>query len=163
MPQAQLKVPVFKYLLGGLTDAHYNMAKETLYRFIVNIGMYHLWYYDSKDRARIWSIIFQILHSITPGVVPNPGPGVVISREILLGVFHLFLSCQKHILSNKRGMWDEYLNEYDRCVWAGYDTYTCHHRGVVAGNAAWATHYPGIPMVAPLPNFPILTLPPVSK
>ena len=100
------------------------------------------------------------LHTLIPGVVPNPGPGVAISRDILMGVYHLFISCQKHILSNKRTIYDAYINEYDRCVLAGYDNFTCHQRGVYAANVSWDNKYRGIPMVAPAPEFPSLTEPP---
>ena len=160
MPPAQLRIPTIKGLLGNLTNAQYHAGRETLYRFIVNIGFFHLWYYDLTDRERIWTVIFRILHSIIPAAIPNPGPGVVISRSVLMGVYHFFLACQKHILSNSRALYDEYLHEYDRCVLAGYDVYTCHHRGLYASNQAWATHHPGIPMVAPSPDFPALVPPP---
>ena len=39
MPQAHLRVPVIKNLLGNMNDADYNAARETLNKFIVNIGM----------------------------------------------------------------------------------------------------------------------------
>ena len=158
MPPAQLKVQVIRSLLGGLTDTHYQIIRDTLQQFIVSIGFYHLWYCDIPDRANIWTIILRIMHK-TASVVPDPGPNPI-PKNILMGAFHLFISCQKHLLSNKRGMYNEYLYEYDRCVLAGYDVYTCHHRGVYAGNVAWATHYPGSPMPAPLPQFPDLIAPP---
>ena len=49
-----------------------------------------------------------------------------------MGAYYLFISCQTHLLSNKKAMWQAYQNEYDRCALAGYDSYTCHHRGVYA-------------------------------
>ena len=159
MPPVQLIVPRIKGLLGGLPNAEYNTARETMYRLIVSIGMYHLWYYDSNSRTVIWSLIFRIMHNILPAVVPIPGPGVVVPPDILMGVFHLFISCQKHILSTKRAMWDACRSEYDRCAVAGFDTYTCHHRGVYAGNLQWHITMRGIPMRMPLPDFPTLTLP----
>lgn len=160
MPPASLKVPLIKVLLGNLTNVQYQTCRETLYRFIISIGFFHLWFYDLTDREKVWTIIFRIMHTIIPGTVPDPGPAVVISRPILMGVYHFFLACQKHVLSNRRGSYDQYLHEYDRCVLAGWDVYTCHHRGVFAANQAWATYNPGIPMVAPLPDFPALVPPP---
>ena len=74
-----------------------------------------------------------------------------------MDVYHLFISYQKHILSNKRTIYDAYINEYDRCVLAGYDTFTCHQRGVYAANMSWDNKYHGIPMVAPAPDFPSIT------
>ena len=160
MPPAQLRVLVIRYLLGDLIDAHYCLLRENFYRFIVNIGFFHLWYYNIPDRSQVWTIIFGIIHTLIPGVVPNPRPGIAISRDILMGVYHLFISCQKHILSNKRTIYDTYINEYDRCVLAGYDTFTCHQRGVYAANVSWDNKYRGIPMVAPACDFPSLTDPP---
>ena len=124
------------------------------------MGSFHLWYYDIPEKSQVWTIIFRIILTLIPGVVPNPGPGIAISRDILIGVYHLFISCQKHILSNKRTIYDTYINEYDRCVLAGYDTFTCHQRGIYAAKVSWDNKYRGIPMVAPAPNFPSLTDPP---
>ena len=104
--------------------------------------------------------MFRVIHTALLAVVPDPGPGVDISRGILLGVYHLFISYIKHILSNKRAMYEHYMHEYDRCVQGGYDIYTCHHRGVYAGNAVWHTHNRGNPMEAPFPQFPDLVVPP---
>ena len=159
MPPAQLKVPAIKSLLGNPTNAQYTAMKDTFYQLIVNIGCYHLWYYDVPDRERIWTIIFRVVHTILPAVVPDPGPGVAIPRHVLLAVYHLFLCCQKHLLSNHKAMYLQYKNEYDRCSLAGYDVYTCHHRGVYAGNASWAPNNQGNPMAAPSPQFPNLVLP----
>ena len=125
----------------------------------MNIGCYHLWYYDVPDRERIWTIIFRVVHTILPAVVPDPGPGVAIPRHVPLAVYHLFLCCQKHLLSNHKAMYLQYKNEYDRCSLAGYDVYTCHHRGVYAGNASWAPNNQGNPMAASSPQFPNLVLP----
>ena len=60
MPPAQLGIPTIKGLLGNLTNAQYHAGRETLNRFIVNIGFFHLWYYDLTDRERIWTVIFRI-------------------------------------------------------------------------------------------------------
>ena len=157
MPPAQLTVPRIKVLLGNLTNAQYNRA---LYRFIVSIGMYHLWYYDSQDWTLVWSIIFRLIHNIIPTVVPAPGPAVVIPHGILMGVFHLFIVCEKHLISNKNAIYNAYREEYDRCALAGYDAYTCHQWGVYAGNLLWAATMLGIPMGVALPDLPTLTLPP---
>ena len=159
MPPAQLKVPVIRYLLGDLIDAHYSLLRKTLYGFIVNARFFHLWYYGIPDRSPVCIIIFRIIHTLIPGVVPNPGPGIAISRDILMGLYNLFISCQKHILSNKRTIYDAYIKEYDRCVLAGYDTFTCHQRGVYAANVSWDHKYRGMPMVAPARDFPFLTEP----
>ena len=74
-----------------------------------------------------------------------------------MGGYHLFIACQKYMQTNNRAVFDKYLQEYDRCVLAGYDTYTCHHRGVYAANAAWPANYPIIPMLATLPDLPTLS------
>ena len=159
MPPAQLKIPIIRALLGTPTNAQYNAIRETFYQLIVNIGFYHIWFYDIPDRGRISSIILSVVYTHIPAVVPDPGPGIAIPRHILLGVEHLFLSCQKHLLTNKKAMFDQYLHEYDRCALAGYDAFTCHHRGVYAGNLFWVANNPGSPMAAPLPQFPNLFLP----
>ena len=158
MPPAQLRVPVIRFLLGEPTDDQYSTIRNLLYRFIVSIGYYHLWYYDIPDRERIWTIIFRIVRSVLNNI-PDPGPNFAMPREFLLRVYHIFISCMKHILSNQRLMWVNYLQDYDRCVQGGQDTYTCHHRGVYAGNAVWGhDRNPNgrNPMVAPLPGFPTL-------
>ena len=67
-------------------------------------------------------------------VVPHLGPGVAIYMDILMGLSHLFISCQKHILYNKRTIYDACINAYDRCVLARYDIFTCHQRGVYAAD-----------------------------
>ena len=95
-----------------------------------------MWYYDIPDRGRIWTIIFRIVHTTLPAIVANPRPGVAGPRHIRLAVYNLFLVCQKSLLGNKDQMFTAYSYEYDRCVVAGYDSYTCHHRGGYAGNLA---------------------------
>ena len=52
------------------------------------------------------------------------------------------------------------MHEHDRCVQAGYDSFTCHYRGVYAGDLPWTPNNPGNPMGAPLPQFPTLVAPP---
>ena len=136
MPPAQLRVPVILFLLGEPTDDQYSTIRNILYCFIVSIGYYHLWYYDIPDRERIRTIIFRIVRSVLNNI-PDPGPNVAMPREFFLRVYQIFISCMKHILSNQRLMWDNYLREYDRCVQGCQDTYTCHHRGVYAGNTVW--------------------------
>ena len=97
MPSLQIKVPLIRAELGNLTNVQYNTARETLYWFIVNIGYFHLWFYDVPDRENIWTIIFRILHTTVPATVPDPAPGVAISREVLMGGYHVFIACKKHI------------------------------------------------------------------
>ena len=160
MPPAQLRVPIIRFLLGEPMDDQYSTIRNILYHFIVSIGYYHLWYYDIPDRERIWTIIFRIVRSVLNNI-PDPGPNVAMPREFLLGVYHIYISCMKHILSNQRLMWDNYQQEYDRCVQSGQDTYTCHHRGVYAGNAVWGydrnrNRNRRNLMVAPLHGFPTL-------
>ena len=92
--------------------------------------------------------------------IPDPGLAVVISRDVLMGAYHFFIACQKHVINNKKAVYEAYWQEYDRCASAGYDCYTCHHQGVYACNATWPLHNPGIPMVAPQCDFPTLVLPP---
>ena len=106
-----------------------------------------------------WTIIIQIVYTTIPAIVLNPGPGIVLPLSVLLGIYNLFLSCQKHVLSNKGAMYDQYLFHYNRFAIVGYNTYTCHHHGIHAGNSVWADHNTGIPMVAPLPQCPTLIQP----
>ena len=101
------------------------------------------------------------MHTIVLAVVLAPSPEVIILHGILMGVFHLVISCKKHFLNNKKVMYIAYTEEYDRCALAGYDAYTCHHWGVYAGNLAWPGAIPGIPMGIAMPNLPTLTLPPL--
>ena len=159
MPPAQMRVPLIKQLLGDATNAQYNSMKDLRYQLIVSIGFYHMWYYDIPDRGRIWTIIFRIVHANLPAIVANPRPGVAGPRHIRLAVYNLFLVCQKCLLGNKDQMFKAYSYEYDRCMCAGYDSYTCHPRGIYAGYLAWAPHNPGTPMGAPLPQLPILVVP----
>ena len=49
MLPSEIKVLIFKFLLGNLTNFEYNTARETLYHFIVNIGYCDLWYHDEPD------------------------------------------------------------------------------------------------------------------
>ena len=71
---------------------------------------------------RWWGIgTHQVSIGAIPAVVHDPGPGIATPQHILLGVHRFFLSCQKHLLSNKRAMYSQYLYEYDRCILTGYD------------------------------------------
>ena len=91
MPPSQIKVPQIKAAMGNVTNAQYNSARETLYCFIVNIGYYHLWFYDIPDRENIWTKIFRIFHTIIPATVADPAPGVHLSNQVLMGVFQMFI------------------------------------------------------------------------
>ena len=112
---------------------------------------------------QIWTIIFRILHTINPATIHDPGPAVVISRDVLMGAYHFFITCQKHFMNNKNAVYEAYWEEYDRCELMGYDCYTCHHWVVYACNANWPLHNPGIPMVAPQCDFPTLVPPPPNS
>ena len=104
MPPAQLQVPTIKGLLGNLTNVQYNTLRELISQLIVNIGFYHMWYYDVPDQGQIWTIILRIANTTIPAIVQNPAPGVAGSRHVRLGMYHLFLVCQKYLVSNNRAM-----------------------------------------------------------
>ena len=53
MPLVQLQVPTIKGLLDNLTNAQYNTMRELISQLIVNIGFYHMWYYDVPNRGWI--------------------------------------------------------------------------------------------------------------
>ena len=156
----QLQVPTIKGLLCNLTNVQYNTLKELISQLIVNIGFYQMWYYNVPDQGRIWTIILRIANATIPAIVQNPAPGIAGPRHVRLGMYHLFLVCQKYLISNNRAMWDKYIHEYDHYVLASYDAFTYHHRGVYAENLAWAANNPGNPMGGPLPQFPTLFAPP---
>ena len=57
-------------------------------------------------------------------------------------------------------MFKVYSYEYDRCMCARYDSYTCYYRGVYVWYLAWALHNPGTHISAPLPQLPTFVVPP---
>ena len=155
-----MRVPLIKQLLRDPTNAQYNSMKDLLYQLIISIGCYHMWYYDMTDRKSIWTIIFRIIHTTMPAIVANPSPGVAGRQHIRLWVYSLVLVYHKSRLGNKDQMFKAYSYEYDRCMCAGYDSYTCHYRAVYEGYLAWAPHNPETPMCAPLPShLPLLSRP----
>ena len=84
----------------------------------------------------------------------------VISRPTLLGVYQLFIYCQRHLIFSRRTQCTEYCHEYDWYAFAGYDTFACHLLGVFAANQTWPVNNPQNPMLAPFLQFPTLVLPP---
>ena len=75
-------------------------------------------------------IILRIPNATISPIIQNPAPSFAGPRHVCLSIYHLLLVCQKYLISNSRAMWDEYIYEYDSCVLAGYDAFTCHYRGV---------------------------------